>query len=133
MNAPLLDRSNGMGVGSLYSTVGDLHRWTLAVFGGKLLNPSSLTKLTTPTPIDTAYAYGLGVGRDDGRRRFSHGGSVPGFGSILNYYPESQVTVAVLRNSTTPPTPGERRVTVVIADWLGTLAHGGTVILPSKR
>lgn len=133
MNAPLLDKSNGMGAGSLYSTVGDLHRWTLALFGGKLLNPSSLTKLTTPTRLDTSYAYGLGVGRDDGRRRFSHGGSVPGFASILNYYPESQVTVAVMRNSTTPPTPGERRVTVVIADGLGTLAHGGTVTLPSKR
>jgi CubicO group peptidase (beta-lactamase class C family) len=133
MNAPLLDKSNGMGAGSLYSTVGDLHRWTLALFGGKVLKPGSLTKLTTPTAFDTAYAYGLGIGRHDGRHRFSHGGTVPGFASILNYYPESQVTVAVMRNSTAPPAPGERRATLVIADGLGTLAHGGTVALPSKR
>ncbi len=132
-NAPFLDKSNGMGAGSLYSTVGDLHRWTLALFGGKVLNASSLTRLTTPTPFDTSYAYGIGVGSHDGRRRFSHGGSVPGFASILNYYPGSQVTVAVLRNSTTPPTPGERRVTTVIADGLGTLAHGGAVPVPTKR
>lgn len=131
LNAPFIDLSNGMGAGSLYSTIGDLHRWTLGLFGGKLLRADSLTKMTTP--VDGDYAYGLGVGRSEGRRRFSHGGSVPGFGSFLSHYPESQVTVAVLTNSTSRGTPGERPAAPVVADWLGTLAHGGTVTLPAKR
>lgn len=140
LNAPFLDLSNGMGAGSLYSTIGDLHRWTLGLFGGKLLRAATLTKMTTPvdgtkmtTPVDSEYAYGLGVGSSEGRRRFSHGGTIPGFGSFLTHYPESHVTVVVLTNSTSRGAPGERPATLVVADWLGTLAHGGTVTLPARR
>jgi D-alanyl-D-alanine carboxypeptidase len=74
------------------------------------------------------------VRTSDGRRRFAHGGGVPGFVSYLIYYPESQVTVAVLSNlpSGEASGPGQAPVTIV-ADWLGTLAHGGAVTLPAKR
>ena len=128
-NAPFIDLSNGMGAGSLYSTVGDLHRWTLGVFGGKLLRPDSLTKMTTP--VDGEYAYGLVVGTSDGRRRFSHGGGINGFVSYLIYYPDSKVTVAVLSNLPSGGAPDERAI-LVLANWLSTLAHGGTVTLPAR-
>jgi CubicO group peptidase (beta-lactamase class C family) len=131
LHAPLADRTNGIGAGSLYSTVGDLHRWTIALFGGTLLSVASLTKMTTV--VDSAYAYGLAIGTADGRRRMSHGGRIPGFASFLTYYPESQVTVAVLTNSTSLATPGQRPAPLAVADWLGTLAHGGRVTLPANR
>jgi CubicO group peptidase (beta-lactamase class C family) len=131
-HAPFIDLSNGMGAGSLYSTIGDLHRWTLGLFGGKLLRADSLTKMTTP--VQSGYAYGLIVGTSDGRRRFAHGGGVPGFVSYLIYYPESQVTVAVLSNLPSGDASDQRRPPIIVlADWLGTLAHGGTVTLPAKR
>ena len=139
--APFIDLSNGMGAGSLYSTIGDLHRWTVGLFGGKLLRGDSLTKMTTPVVpltgaqrdrVDGEYAYGLIVATSEGRRRFSHSGGVNGFVSHLAYYPESQVTVAVLSNL--PGGTSERRPPIIVmADWLGTLAHGGAVTLPAKR
>jgi CubicO group peptidase (beta-lactamase class C family) len=132
LNAPYFDLSNGMGAGSLYSTVGDLHRWTLGLFGGKLLRGVSLAKMTTP--VNSGYAYGLVVETKDGRRRFTHGGSVSsGFSSYLTYYPESQVTVAVLNNLRSGRSSDERPPVMVVTDWLGTLAHGGAVTLPPKR
>jgi CubicO group peptidase (beta-lactamase class C family) len=131
LNAAPFDLSNGMGAGSLYSTVGDLHRWTIGLFGGKLLRADSLTRMTTA--IDGGYAYGLGVDTTEGRRRFSHGGSVSGFASYLIYYPESQVTVAVLSNVPRGPADDRRPAVRDIAEWLGTLAHGGTVTLPTKQ
>ena len=140
LNAPFIDLSNGMGAGSLYSTIGDLHRWMRALFGGKLLSPASLTKMTTPvtaTPQGPGYEGGYGYGviartSGDGRREFYHGGSVPGFSSVLSYYPESQVTIAVL-NNLRGPSDERRAPPVIVANWLGTLAHGGTVTLPAKR
>jgi CubicO group peptidase (beta-lactamase class C family) len=131
LNAPFFDQTNVMGAGSLYSTTADLHRWTVALFGGKLLRPASLTKMTTP--VDSGYAYGLAVGSTDGRRRFSHGGSGAGFSSSLTYYPESQVTIVVLANARPPLIRGEQPAVGVVSGWLGTLAHGGTVSLPTRR
>jgi CubicO group peptidase (beta-lactamase class C family) len=140
LHAPFLDLSNGMGAGSLYSTVGDLHRWVRALFGGKLLSPASLAKMTTPvsaTPQAPGYEGGYGYGvvartSAEGRREFYHGGSVPGFSSILSYYPESQVTIAVL-NNLRGQSDERRAPPVIVANWLGTLAHGGTVTLPTKQ
>jgi CubicO group peptidase (beta-lactamase class C family) len=143
LNAPFIDLSNGMGAGSLYSTVGDLHRWTLGLFGGRLLRGDSLTKMTTPViqltgaqreMVDGGYAYGLIAGTSEGRRRFTHVGGVNGFVSYLVYYPASQVTVALLGNLPSGNPVEERRPPiVVVGDWLGTLAHGGTVTLPARR
>lgn len=131
LNAPFFDQTNVMGAGSLYSTTADLHRWTTALFGGKLLRPASLTKMTTP--LDSGYAYGLTVGSSNGRRRFSHGGSATGFSAYLTYYPDSQVTIVVLANARPPVVRGEQPAVGVVSDWLGTLAHGGTVSLPTRR
>lgn len=54
------------------------------------------------TAVDGEYAYGLGVGSSDGCRRFSPGGLIPGFTSFLTYYPELQVMVVVLTNTSSP-------------------------------
>lgn len=142
-NAPFIDLSNGMGAGSLYSTVGDLHRWTRGLFGGKLLRGDSLTKMTTPVIqltgaqrdlVDGGYAYGLIAGTSEGRRRFTHVGGVNGFVSYLVYYPASQVTVALLSNLPSGEPVEERRPPIIVmGDWLGTLAHGGTVTLPARQ
>ena len=140
LHAPFLDLSNGMGAGSLYSTIGDLHRWTRGLFGGKLLSRASLRKMTAPvtaTPQGPGYEGGYGYGviartSADGRREFYHGGSVPGFSSVLSYYPESQVTIVVL-NNLRGQSDERRAPPVIVANWLGTLAHGGTITLPAKQ
>ena len=59
------------------------------------------------------------------------GGGINGFVSYFICYPESQVTVAVLSNLPSGGASDERAI-IVLADWLGTLAHGGTVTLPAR-
>jgi CubicO group peptidase (beta-lactamase class C family) len=76
----------------LYSTTRDLLRWQRGLFGGKILSPESLRKMTTPY----LGGYGFGV---NGHKRVWHGGGLDGFTSDLVYYPEDQITVAVLSNA----------------------------------
>ena len=57
VNADYTDMSVPHGAGALYSTTGDLLRWIEGLFGGKVLRPASLTKMTTP--FRNKYACGL--------------------------------------------------------------------------
>jgi len=102
-NANYIDMRVPHGAGGLYSTTGDLLRWTQALFHGKLLRPASLQQMTTPAK--DGYAFGLGVGTRNGRKRFAHAGGIDGFSSFLAYFPASDVTIVVLANVEGPVAP----------------------------
>ncbi|HVU22727.1 MAG TPA: serine hydrolase domain-containing protein [Opitutus sp.] len=102
-NANYVDMRVPHGAGGLYSTTGDLLKWTQALFHGKLLQPASLEKMTTPAKA--GYAFGLGVGTKNGRKRYAHAGGINGFSSFLAYFPASDVTIAVLANVEGPAAP----------------------------
>ena len=123
-NAGYINMRVPLSAGGLYSTTDDLLRWEQALFGGKLLSPASLQKMTTPFKDD--YACGLGVHTVNGRKVIEHGGGIEGFNTMLAYYPEDKLTVVVLSNMNGPATPG-------IASKLAALAHGEKVVLPSER
>ena len=122
--APYIHMSVPHGAGALYSTTEDLLRWELGLFGGKVLSPSSLEKMTTPFKND--YAFGLQVHTVNGRKVIDHTGSINGFNTLLAYYPETKVTVASLGNLN-GPAPAQ------IAIRLGALVHGENVTLSSDR
>ena len=124
VNAEFIHMSIPHAAGALYSTTGDLLRWTQSLFGGKLLSPGSLDKMTTPFKND--YAFGLEVRTSNGRRVISHGGGIEGFNTNLAYYPETKLTIAVLANLNGQAV-GE------IVNKLATVAHGGRVVLLSER
>lgn len=102
-NANYVDMRVPHGAGGLYSTTGDLLKWTQALFGGKLLRQASLEKMTNP--VRKGYAFGLAVGEKNGRKRFAHAGGIQGFGSLLAYFPASDVTIVVLSNVEGPAAP----------------------------
>ena len=110
--------------GGLYSTTDDLWLWEQGLFGGKVLRPASLQKMTTPFKDD--YACGLMVHTVNGRKVIEHGGGIEGFNTELAYYPEDNLTVVVLSNLNGPATPD-------LASKLGALAHGEKVVLLSER
>lgn len=112
------------GDGALYSTTEDLLKWEQGLFGGKLLQPGSLEKMTTPFKND--YAFGLSVSTRAARKVIEHGGGIEGFNTFLAYYPEDKLTVAVLSN-VNGGAPTE------IARKLAALARGETVQLQSER
>ena len=108
----------------LYSTTEDLLRWEQGLFGGKVLSPASLEKMTKPFLND--YAFGLAVHTVDGLKVIDHGGGIEGFNTHLTYYPEDKVTIVVLGNLNSAA-PDE------IAAKLGALAHGKQITLNSER
>src|SRR4030095_15657296 len=96
VNAGYVHMSTPQAAGALYSTTEDLLRWEQGLFGGKLLSPASLAKMTTPFKSD--YALGVVVQTANGRKVVQHGGGIDGFNTYLAYYPYDKLTVAVLAN-----------------------------------
>jgi len=110
--------------GALYSTTEDLLKWEQGLFGGKVVQPASLEKMTTP--FKSNYAFGLEVRTVGGHKVIQHGGGIEGFNTQLAYYPEDKLTVVVLAN-VNGGAPGE------IAGKLAAIVHGETVKLQSER
>jgi hypothetical protein len=114
------------GAGALYSTTEDLLKWEQGLFGGQVLPPASLEKMTTPFKSD--YAFGLSVDTAGGHKVIEHGGGIEGFNTELEYYPEDKLTVVVLRNvNVNGGSPAE------IAKKLAALVHGDPVKLQSEH
>jgi len=118
VNAGYVHMSIPHAAGALYSTTEDLLRWEQGLFGGKVVSPASLQKMTTPFKND--YALGVVVQTTDGRKVIQHGGGIEGFNTFLSYYPDDKLTVAVLANIN-GQAPG------AIAAKLATVARGGTI------
>jgi CubicO group peptidase (beta-lactamase class C family) len=106
-----LDASWLGGAGELYSTVGDLWRWTEALQGGRVLSPDGLrdmlAEFTVPKKETLTLRYGMGIGHADIEwlPAIGHDGGLQGFLSELMWFPEEKVTVAVLSNAM-PAQPG---------------------------
>jgi CubicO group peptidase (beta-lactamase class C family) len=124
VNAGFVDMSIPFSAGALYSTTEDLLRWEQGLFGGKVLTPASLAKMTTPFKQD--YAFGLGVSTNDGHKMIAHDGGIQGFNTFLAYFPDDKLVVAVLANLNGP-------FADQIARNLASVAHGEKVVLPVER
>ena len=101
------DMSWAGGAGALYSTVEDLFKWDEAVFGGKVLNDSSLTSAFTPVvlnsgkkPTGVEYGYGWGIGNYRGMKAIAHSGGLHGFLSQNTRFTDKNLNVILLTNVT---------------------------------
>jgi CubicO group peptidase (beta-lactamase class C family) len=100
-NAERTNLSGAFAAGAIYSSTEDLLRWEDGLFGGKLLAPASLHKMTTPfkqTLFKNGYACGLYVSRVNGHLVIDYDGNGIGFNAQLAYYPEDKLAVIVLAN-----------------------------------
>jgi CubicO group peptidase (beta-lactamase class C family) len=100
-NAERPNQNFGFAAGGLYSTTEDLLRWEEGLFGGKVLTPVSLRKMTTPFKhaiFNHDYACGLYVYRENGRLVIDYDGNGIGFNAQMAYYPEEKLAVIVLAN-----------------------------------
>ncbi len=112
--ANYVDHTWPYAAGSLCSTARDLAIWNQALHGdgdgGTLLSAESYRELTTPGALADGtrlrYAKGLAVTETDGRRLISHGGGIFGYASDLRYYPDQDLTIAVLVNTSGPAADG---------------------------
>ena len=79
----------------VFSTVEDLDKWQIGLYSGKLLAPTSLTKMTTD--YGDKYGYGLSVGKTS-RRYFGHDGVTSGYNGFVTYFPDEKLSIVFLGN-----------------------------------
>jgi len=112
--------------GSLCSTARDLVIWTRALHGagqgGRVLSRDAYQRYVTPDTLNNGrrlrYTNGLIVAELGGRRVIAHGGGIYGYVSDLRWYPEQDLTIAVLINTAGPASPGQ------VADAIADLVLG---------
>jgi CubicO group peptidase (beta-lactamase class C family) len=109
------------GTGDVWSTVGDLTRYSERLASGGLLHPASMTLLSTqhvatgmtfpPSEWITqdGYGYGCFLGRIGSRRIRFHTGDNPGYRSLIAWLPDSDVAIAMLSNDESSDLEGELR------------------------
>jgi CubicO group peptidase (beta-lactamase class C family) len=90
----------GLPAGGGYSTVGDLHRFAVALHQGALLDPAYLRMLTAPrVPAgDAQWSLGLRIALRNGEPCYGHRGSAPGVSADFAAYPRSGYLVVTLCN-----------------------------------
>ena len=119
-NTDLSQMALSNAAGGLFSTSGDLLKWTQALFSGKILSAASLQKMTTT--VRDHHALGVTSQTTNNRRVVSGSGASEGFAAVFDFYPESRTTVIVLSNL-------EGTVAGEMAAQLGAVAQGDEVRL----
>lgn len=84
------------GMGGMYSTTNDLHKWLRSFSDTLILNEASREKMFSEGKH--SYGYGWHVYDIFGHKQVSHGGYLPGWNSYVFYYPEDTISVVVLSN-----------------------------------
>jgi CubicO group peptidase (beta-lactamase class C family) len=130
------DMSWAGGAGALYSTVGDLFRWSEALHGGKLLKPESYQAMTTPVKLPPgvngmSYGYGLMMAPLNGLPSIGHNGGLNGWSSNLVWLPAQHCTVIALGNAL-PPVGGFEPASVTRA-MAGKFLEAEIAKLPARQ
>lgn len=89
------DMSIPIGAGGIVSTPSDLTKFSDALFGGELLQNESLTLMKK---MQDGYGMALFKFPFDGQIGFGHTGSIDGFSSIFSFFPNSEISYALVSN-----------------------------------
>ncbi|HVF97432.1 MAG TPA: serine hydrolase, partial [Flavisolibacter sp.] len=95
--APIVDSTISYSAGALYSTLSDLHKWERAIYTNKILQPESWKKVFTP--YKRKYGYGWTIDSTHGKLSTAHSGGIPGFTSYLLRFPQEELVVIMLDNT----------------------------------
>lgn len=89
--------------GALCSTARDLVAWTRALHAGEVVSDASYQQMITPVTLTDGtthpYGFALAMGDAQGHKRIGHNGGINGFASVLTYYPDDDLVIAVLVNT----------------------------------
>ena len=113
-NADYIDPTVAYAAGGLYSTVEDLFLWDQALYTDKLISQTLRDQMFTPFTLippnsnlyaavpadvtDASYGYGWFVGKQFNHQWISHRGTIEGFRTVINRYPDDKVVIIVLSN-----------------------------------
>ena len=119
------------GDGQLYTTVGDLLRWSRAFAADEVDGPEFTAAMLTPGALadgeTVGYGAGLSLGEHRGLSTNGHGGSTWGFRAQLVRFPDHELAVAVLcnREDASPGRLANRIADLYLADHLEPAAEPG--------
>jgi len=92
--------------GSLCSTTEDLLTWMIALHTGKVLTEPMYLSMISPEKLNNgnnvSYAKGLVNFSNYGHKEIAHGGGINGFLSDTRYFPEDDLYIICLVNTTGP-------------------------------
>ena len=93
--------------GAIISTVKDLHLWNMALYEKGEVIPEFLLDLMVgkhvlidPKASNVFYSYGLLIQQEPELSLVGHNGGIPGYFSVLHYYPQQRITLVILQNVT---------------------------------
>lgn len=102
-NAEYLDMSWPYAAGSMESTTLDLAKWDEALYGNRILSPSSLSQMWTRTQLaggeTEGYGFGWQLAKTNDIEIVQHGGGINGFSTFIRRAPSQGLTVIVLTNA----------------------------------
>ncbi len=102
-NGSHVSLSQTTGAGNLASTATDLVAWQRGLMKHRLIKCRSVREMTQRGKLDDGrpFNYGLGVRvtKFSGRSVIRHAGGIAGFRGDLAFYPEDEITIAVLANN----------------------------------
>jgi D-alanyl-D-alanine carboxypeptidase len=101
-----MDTTLLLGAGALCSTTLDLLQWNQALVAGVAVSPQSYAKMHTDVRLNNGqplpYGFALATDPLDNKyRRVWHNGLVPGYMCHLAWYPDLDLSIAVLTNVST--------------------------------
>ena len=125
INAPFIPMSLVYAAGATRSTVSDLAKWNLALYGGKVLSADSFKVIMAPGRLNDGrlaseaifqppgeekrppipgfgpmgYTMGLHTGTLDGHRFIGHEGGIFGFSTIMENYLDEGFMLIILANT----------------------------------
>ena len=121
VNAAFMTWKLPFAAGAVCATATDLAKWQAALDSGRVLTPSSLALIRTPTTLadGTKIDYGLGtrLGSLDGHRVLGHYGGEGrgGFRPLLESFPDDHLTIVILMNMGDAASPSPVAVAPEIA------------------
>jgi D-alanyl-D-alanine carboxypeptidase len=96
------DPSAPFAAGSLCSSAADLARFSRLLRDGTIVSRDTYARMSSPTTLPNgatvAYGFGLDLHSDRWGATVGHDGLIRGYQSVFAYYPERDLTVAVLVN-----------------------------------
>lgn len=98
---PISDSSEFIGSGEIYSTVGDLYKWHVALQQGKIL--SGAVQKEAYRAYKGQYGYGWELDMIYGKKIVGHGGRMFGFESKMIRIPADDLFVILLNNNSDKP------------------------------
>jgi len=97
-NAPFISMEFPFSAGAIFSTVDDIYKWQMALFGGKIVSGEHLKKMNTP--YLSKYGYGLHIDTFHNHLHIGHSGGIPGYTTNSEYYPADDLYIIVFSNNT---------------------------------